>query len=133
MNIVFDTIIIMVMLLCFFALSANMTANLYEQTKEIGVLRSLGFTKRRIKLLYFYEAMVLVIASCMSGVMVGMVVAYTFLLQQTLIIKTPYVFFFPWTQFLIILGLSLICAILSTYGPTTQLTNKQIAAIFRLV
>lgn len=30
MNIVFDTIIIMVMLLCFFALSANMTANLYE-------------------------------------------------------------------------------------------------------
>ena len=65
------------MFLCFFALSANMSANLYEQTKEIGVLRSIGFTKCRIKMLYFYEAMVLVMASCVTGIMIGMVVGYT--------------------------------------------------------
>lgn len=32
----------------------------------------------RIKMLYFYEAMVLVLASCAMGVLVGMAVAYTF-------------------------------------------------------
>ena len=54
-----------------------MSANLYEQTKEIGVLRSIGFTKMRIRMLYFYEATVLVLASCLMGVMIGMVVGYT--------------------------------------------------------
>ena len=75
LNKVFNVIIVMTMFLCFFALSANMSANLYEQTKEIGVLRSIGFTKTRIRMLYFYEAMVLVIASCLMGVMVGMTIA----------------------------------------------------------
>jgi ABC-type antimicrobial peptide transport system permease subunit len=76
MNKVFNSIIIMTMFLSFFALSANMSANLYEQTKEIGVLRSIGLTKCRIRMLYFYEAVVLVIASSLLGVLVGMTVAY---------------------------------------------------------
>jgi ABC-type antimicrobial peptide transport system permease subunit len=81
MNKVFNSIIVITMSLCFFALSANMSANLYEQTKEIGVLRSIGFSRWRIRFLYFYEAIVLVLSSCLLGVMVGMVVAYTMTLQ----------------------------------------------------
>lgn len=77
-NYIFDTIIVITMGLCFFALSANVTANLYDQTKEIGVLRSMGLSKTRIKLLYFYEAVLLVLASSVLGVVIGMVVAYTF-------------------------------------------------------
>jgi len=77
MNKVFNSIIIITMSLCFFALSANMSANLYEQTKEIGVLRSIGFSKWKIRFLYFYEAIVLVLSSCLLGVMVGMTVGYT--------------------------------------------------------
>ena len=80
MNKVFNSIIIITMLLCFFALSANMSANLYEQTKEIGVLRSIGFSKWRIRFLYFYEAIVLVLSACIMGVVVGMTVGYTMVL-----------------------------------------------------
>lgn len=81
MNKAFNTIIIITMSLCFFALSANMSANLFEQTKEIAVLRSIGFTSNRIKMLYFYEAMVLILASCTTGIMIGMLVGYTMTLQ----------------------------------------------------
>lgn len=81
LNIVFNVIIGLTMFLCFFALSANMSANLFQQMKEIGVLRSMGVTSIRIKLLYFYEAMVLVISSCTMGVLVGCFVAYVFGLQ----------------------------------------------------
>jgi len=96
MNKVFNSIIVITMALCFFALSANMSANLYEQTKEIGVLRSIGFSKWRIRFLYFYESIVLVFSSCLLGVMVGMVVAYTMTLQQTLFLSISLEFFFPW-------------------------------------
>ena len=57
-----------------------MSANLLDQTKEIGILRAMGFTKNRIKLLYFYEAFILVISSCMLGVMIGMAVGFTMVL-----------------------------------------------------
>ena len=54
-----------------------MSANLYEQRKEVAILRAMGITRLRVKLLYFYEAMIMVIASCMLGVLIGVVVAYT--------------------------------------------------------
>lgn len=121
------------MFLCFFALSANMSANLYQQTKEIGVLRSIGFTRARIMMLYFYEAIVLVLASCILGVMVGMAVGYTMCLLQVLIMGTKLTFFFPWRQFVVVMILSVLCAFFSTIGPTALLTKKEISVIFRLV
>lgn len=119
------------MLLCFFALSANMTANLFEQTKEIGVLRAMGMTKTRIKLLYFYEALLLILASCMLGVMIGMVTGYTMILQNAAMIGIPLQFFFPYTQFVVILATALLCAFLATWGTTSSLLKKTISSIFR--
>ena len=80
-NVIFDVIIGITMCLCFFALSANMSANIFNQTKEIGVLRSIGLTKTRIQLLYFYESLILVLASSTLGVLIGILVGYTMLLQ----------------------------------------------------
>ena len=71
---IFDVIIIISMSLCFFALSANMSANLFEQTKEIAVLRAIGMTNIRIRLLYFYEAFLLVVASSAFGLAIGSIV-----------------------------------------------------------
>jgi ABC-type antimicrobial peptide transport system permease subunit len=70
-------IIAITMFLCFFSLSSSMTANLYEQTKEIGVLRSIGFTKIRIIILYTYEAFILVMASSLSGIIIGIIVGWS--------------------------------------------------------
>lgn len=80
MNITFDSIIIVIMFLCFFALSANMSANLYDQAKEIGVMRAMGLKKVRVMLLFFYEALIVVLASSILGVMIGLIVGYAFCL-----------------------------------------------------
>ena len=80
MNKSFDSIIIITMFLAFFSLSASMSANLYEQTKEIGVLRAIGLKKSRIKCLYFEEALIVVFASCTLGVCIEMLVGYTMVL-----------------------------------------------------
>ena len=84
---VFTVIIAIMMFLCFFSLSASMSANLYDQTKEIGILRSIGITKNRIKLLYFYEALILVFASSCLGVLIGVAVGWTFKLQMDLFLN----------------------------------------------
>ena len=79
----------------------------------------MGVTKGRIRILYFYEALVLVFASCMLGVLVGIVIGYTMMLQQNLLLQTFDLFFFPYKQVALILGLSIICAFFATFGPTT--------------
>lgn len=41
----------------------------------------LGLTKIRVKLLYFYEAVILVLASCLLGIIIGILIGYTMTLQ----------------------------------------------------
>jgi len=81
LDIIFNIIISITIFLCFFSLCSSMSANLMDQTAEIGVLRAMGFTKLRIKMLYFYEAFILVMASCLLGVMIGTIVGFTMVLQ----------------------------------------------------
>ena len=86
-NWTFYSIIAITMFLCFFSLSASMSANLYEQKKEIAILRAMGVTKLRIRLLYFYEAMIMVVASCTLGVFIGIIVAYMMIGQEDLALQ----------------------------------------------
>ena len=79
-NWTFYSVIAITMFLCFFSLAASMSANLYEQKKEVGILRAIGFTKYRIRMLYFYESLILVMTSCILGVLIGTGVGYTMLL-----------------------------------------------------
>ena len=78
---IFAIAIGIMMFLCFFSLTASMSANLYDQSKEIGILRAMGMTKGRIRMLFFYEALILVFASCMLGVFVGVAMGFTMVLQ----------------------------------------------------
>ena len=80
LDIIFEVIIGIMMFLCFFALQSAMTANIYNQTKEIAVMRSIGFTGYRISTLYFYEAMLLVFASSLLGICIGVAVGFTMVL-----------------------------------------------------
>ena len=121
---IFYVTIGIMMFLCFFSLVASMSANLYDQSKEIGVMRSIGITSIKIKLLYFYEALILVLSSCLLGVFIGMTVGYTMALQQNMFMGSSITPFFPWKQTLQITVLSLFCAFFSTYGPATQITRK---------
>jgi ABC-type antimicrobial peptide transport system permease subunit len=77
---IFTVIIIISMFLCFFSLSSSMSANLYDQQKEIGIMRALGFSKSRIVMLFTYESFILVMASSLLGVFVGTITAFTMVL-----------------------------------------------------
>jgi ABC-type antimicrobial peptide transport system permease subunit len=95
-------------------------------------MRAMGLHKTRIYLLYIYEAFILVISSSLLGVMIGTLVGFSMTLQQILFTNIPLFFYFPWQQFIIIMGLSILCAILSTFAPTRDLLKKEVSAIFRI-
>ena len=79
---IFDACILVVMFLSFFSLSASMSANLYNQTKEIGVLRSIGMSNWQVSRIYFYEAFIVVLGAGILGMFSGSVIGYVMTLQQ---------------------------------------------------
>ena len=65
------------MFICFFSLSSSMSGNLYEQCKDIAIMRAMGMEKTMITKLFIYEAFILVVASSISGVVIGTCVGYS--------------------------------------------------------
>ena len=88
-------------------------------------------TNIRIRLLFFYEAFVLVLSASILGVITGSIIGFTMSMQQTLFTKIPLRFVFPWLQLWLILILSMLFAFLATFGPVAYITRKEIADIFR--
>ncbi len=73
-----------------------MSANIFEQSKEIAVLRAVGLTRMRVIFLYVYEAFILVMASSLLGLFIGTIVGWTMVLQRVLFVQLPLEFYFPY-------------------------------------
>jgi ABC-type antimicrobial peptide transport system permease subunit len=114
---------VMAMVICFFALMSSMAANVHEQAKEIGILRAIGMKPFPLKRLYIEEAFTVVVSASLLGVVVGVGVAYTMSIQQSLFTQLPLPFLFPWQQLLVVVIVAVVGSFVSSYGPITQLLN----------
>lgn len=81
MDQIFYVIIVITMSLCFFSLSSSMSANIFDQAKQIAVLRSIGVTRSMVIRIYIYEALVLVISCSICGFFIGAVTGNMMILQ----------------------------------------------------
>jgi ABC-type antimicrobial peptide transport system permease subunit len=132
LDVIFTVIISLSMFLWFFSLVSSTSANMMEQTKEIGVLRAIGYTKYMIKRLYFYETFVLVFASSCLGIIVGTFVGWTMTIQQADFISIPIIFYFPYKHLAAASVVSMIWSFIAIYSPITFILSNQISEIFRL-
>ena len=86
----FVIITVVAMALCFFSLSSSMSANIMEQSKEVSIMLSLGFTKSILIRLFLYEALILVVSSSLVGFAIGILIGNLMLLQQTTFEQFPF-------------------------------------------
>jgi len=129
----FNFTTIVAMLISFFSLMSSMFTNVHEQTKEIAVLRALGISKFWMYKIYVYEAFVLVMASSLLGIMIGVVVGYTMTLQQVLFTQLPIPFVFPWTIMFTVFLCSILFSILAAFSPIYRVLKNRVVQIFRIV
>ena len=133
MDSVFNLIIVISMSLCFFSLSSSMSANIYDQSKEISVLRSIGVTKLTILRIFIYEALVLVISCSICGFIIGVVVGNLMMLQQSLFTSSTFEVVIPIDQLKTMVFFSFACAIASTWNAANNLLKLSIPDIQRFV
>jgi len=121
------------MSISFFSLMSSMFTNVYEQSKEIAVLRALGVHKFAMYRVYIYEAFVLVLSSSLLGILIGTVVSYTMTLQQILFTQLPIPFQFPWSILITVFGCSITFSVLAAFSPIYQVLKNRVVQIFRIV
>eukprot|EP00002_Diphylleia_rotans_P029058 TRINITY_DN5889_c0_g1_i2.p1 TRINITY_DN5889_c0_g1~~TRINITY_DN5889_c0_g1_i2.p1 ORF type:complete len:1017 (-),score=172.30 TRINITY_DN5889_c0_g1_i2:111-3161(-) len=119
------------MCICFFSLTSSMYANVLEQSKEIGVMLSIGVRKDWIYRVYIYEAFILVLSSSSLGIVIGAVIGFTMTLQRQLFTQLPIAFSFPTDLLIAIVVASVLLAVLASFHPTRRMTQKSIVEILR--
>jgi ABC-type antimicrobial peptide transport system permease subunit len=120
------------MLVSFFSLLASTYANVYEQTKELGVLRALGLSRFALYRLVAGEAFVLVVSASLLGALVGTAVGYTLMLQQTLFTQLPLTFETDPSLLLTMFLVSIFSAVLAAVGPVRAVgSGRNMVSILR--
>eukprot|EP01116_Phalansterium_solitarium_P010119 TRINITY_DN2458_c0_g2_i3.p1 TRINITY_DN2458_c0_g2~~TRINITY_DN2458_c0_g2_i3.p1 ORF type:complete len:1000 (-),score=386.52 TRINITY_DN2458_c0_g2_i3:162-3161(-) len=71
LSLLFDLLTIVALLVSSFSLTSSMYTNVFEQAKEIGVLRSVGISNALLYRIYVFEAFVLVFSSALLGLLIG--------------------------------------------------------------
>ena len=133
MALIFDSATYIAMGLCLFSLMASMYTNIYEQSKEIAIVRAMGLSAFSIIRIYTYEAFVLVLAASLLGMCIGALMSATMSAQRVLFTQLPVSVPFPWTLVVLVLIGSVACALVASCMPARQLMNKKIASIMRTV
>merc|ERR1712228_447392 len=114
--------------LCLFSLVSSMFANIMEQSKEVGILRSMGLTKFEINKIYIYEALVIILSSSLLGFAVG---SFVIVQQQILFSQFPIELVVPSSVIFAVTSGALITSVASVYFPLALLNKKQIAQNMR--
>jgi len=132
LNTFFNISIVLAMFLCLFSLTSSMYANIYEQTKEIGVLRAIGSGRFMLVRVYVYESFALVVSASLMGVCIGFLIGYTMTIQRVLLTQLPMPFYVPWVLILIILAMAAFCAVVSSMWPAYSVVRKSTVSIMRI-
>ena len=130
---IFYIISSVVLIFCLFNLTASMTINIYEQKKEIAIMRSLGMKRRHVIFVYIAEAFILILSSSIIGTIVGSIISYTMALQWGIFTNVNVAFTLPTGSIIVIIIISILGGIFSTYIPARNMLNKSIADLIKSI
>ncbi|KAN0012321.1 hypothetical protein ACTFIU_007619 [Dictyostelium citrinum] len=127
----FDFATVLSMIISSFSLISSMFTNIKNQSKEIGILRSIGLSNFKIYKIYIFEAFTLSFGSCVIGIIIGLFISYTILLEQSTINEQSIPFSIQWELIPILFISSFIVSIISVISPIKHLLKKPIIKVLK--
>ncbi|KAJ6253531.1 hypothetical protein M0813_12944 [Anaeramoeba flamelloides] len=118
-------------IICFFALISSTYVNIYESTKEIGILRAIGLNRKHLANVFIGEALLLVLAASIMGFFIGLIVSYSMFKENQLFLGFEVPFPFPYVIFIVVILSSFVSALLASIFPSKRMLSKTIVKLFR--
>ena len=107
------------------AMINTLAINVVERTREIGVLRAVGSTRRQIQKMILGESLLLAVAGVAFGILAGLWLGYVLVGAMAAAgFDLPYAF--PWAGILAVTAVGLLCGVLAAVLPARQAARLDI-------
>jgi putative ABC transport system permease protein len=132
MDVAFSAIYIVFLLLAFPSLIAmlnTLTIGVLERTREIGMLRAVGATRKQVRNIVVVEALLLAAIGTAFGILGGLYLGYVFVTGIEIIFPMGY--FFPYAGILAAVAIGLLFGALAAVIPARQAARMDVVAALR--
>ncbi|KAM9977271.1 hypothetical protein ACTFIR_011130 [Dictyostelium discoideum] len=130
-SLLFDFATVISIIISSFSLISSMFTSIKNQSKEIGILRSIGLSNFKIYKIYIIEAFTLSFGSCIIGIIIGLFISYIILLKQSMMDQQIIPFSIQWELIPILFISSLIVSIISVISPIRHLLKQSIITVLK--
>lgn len=107
------------------AVSNTLGINVLERTRELGMLRAIGSTRRQIRRMILAESLLLVAMGIALGILTGIWLGYV-LVGATSAVGIPLPYFFPYMGILIATAIGLLFGVLAALAPARRAAQLDI-------
>jgi putative ABC transport system permease protein len=111
-------LLLMAILIALFGIVNTLGLSIYERTRELGLLRAVGMSRRQVKRMIRWESIIIAVFGAVLGVAIG--VAFGWALQQALKTEGVSEFVVPVGQLAIYLVLAGLAGVLAAIWPARR-------------
>jgi putative ABC transport system permease protein len=120
---IFYALLAMSVIISLFGIVNTLVLSVYERTREIGVLRAVGTTRRQIRRMIRYESVMTAVLGALLGVVVGAVFGFAI---TTALSGEGLTFVFPGEQVAIFLLLAVLAGVLAAILPARRAAHLDV-------
>ena len=119
----FYGLLAMSVIISIFGIVNTLVLSVHERTREIGMLRAIGATRRQLRQMVRYESVITAVIGGVLGTLVGIAMGYVIVTQ---IGGDGLVFSLPWTQLGVFLVLAVVVGVVAAVLPARRAANTRI-------
>lgn len=131
-------VLFLIVIIASFNLFASLSMTIFEKSKDIGILRTLGVNKFQLKKIFLSQGFISGIIGLMIGLVLGLLIVYTQITFQWISVNVSGGFEHPlpvelnYFNLIFIIIFTLFINFLSSYYPAKFSTNKTISEALKL-
>jgi putative ABC transport system permease protein len=119
----FYGLLAMSVIISIFGIVNTLVLSVHERTREIGMLRAIGATRRQLRQMVRYESVITAVIGGLLGTLVGVAMGYVIVTQLG---GDGLVFSLPWTQLGVFLVLAVVVGVVAAVLPARRAANTRI-------